>query len=738
MTLEERRRLLASTGPNVVQSDTESAQPDKRSDALKVMENIATGGYSAVNSVLMGLPDFLIETAGGSKAKKVIDELRARNQEAAMVGDIGGTVGSMFIPGGAIVKGLGLGAKGLGAVKAGEGLVKAADWMKGGELTGNLLQKGGQAALRGGAQAAEQALPRALFASDTRDAEGNLSAETFGKSLGENLSTVPGSIATGAALGGVLGPAAQRLFGKGTKAMGQYGEDLATFGKNEAQELLDKATLATTGLETRALKRAAAALGMDTPQAATRRGGDYVSELAEGIRKLGIKGKRQWEALIDKNDQAWKAIDKGFEKNAPEGWNKILASKLAGDDDLIEQAMMKGEDSAMKMVDDAAKLVSGSTSIKSIRDTLSNIARNNMNGTPAERAKAQIAFAAKKKIDDFIADTSGEDVGEAKEMYKLLQPFMVQESRDVFKLGKAFSAGSPTFEKGAIAKAMGMGGGGAATGALLSGEVQNIGQENFDPTKLATASLMGSLAPKMLAKASNKVVDELGRKAGGLLAKPEVTEALVQSVKEAPQTISKAASILEQKQALNTNPDASIEQKEVTMAPEKVQAARAEFSNKFAGTMNAKLQQMYLKYYKDMDPQDFLDRVSAQTEGFTNMRAMAPILYPDEKGRNEFLRKYDAYLQLKNVDIDEAIKGTGFLGEFTPKGKKAIAEQQKLKDSLVNLASEGDPAKRAAAKKQVDAYIADVQKNPELVGQFMTDFGLDFNDLSKLGLTEGA
>ena len=192
MTLEERNRLLGSI-PQEQAVPVPKPYVDNRDDMTKILEGIGTGGYEAANSVLMGLPDVIINSMGESDAKKAIEGLRQRNKEAAQVGEIGGLVGSMFIPGGALVKGLGMGAKALGAAKAADKLIKAGKWIEGGQLTGNLAQKALTAGARGAAQSAEQIIPRALLA----QADAGKTAEE----KQAELANAPLSILTGAGLG---------------------------------------------------------------------------------------------------------------------------------------------------------------------------------------------------------------------------------------------------------------------------------------------------------------------------------------------------------------------------------------------------------------------------------------------------------------------------------------------------------------------------------------------------------
>ena len=86
-------------------------------------EDIAAGGYSALNSALFGIPDVLVKAAS-SDAYSQLQALRERNKTASLIGDIGGA----FAPtGGLLAKGVGLGAKAVGAGLKGVKAVKAAE-----------------------------------------------------------------------------------------------------------------------------------------------------------------------------------------------------------------------------------------------------------------------------------------------------------------------------------------------------------------------------------------------------------------------------------------------------------------------------------------------------------------------------------------------------------------------------------------------------------------------------------
>jgi hypothetical protein len=716
MTLEQRAKLLRQN-PSALSIAADPS--DTRTNEQKILDRLGAGGYSALNSVLMGLPDYLVKTASAD-SYKYLKELREKNQDAANIGDIAGTIGSMFIPGGAIVKGLGAGAKAIGAVGAADKLAKAGKFLGGTELTGNLLSKIGQGGLRGAGQAAEQAIPRALTGLGVAETDEDRQAALLG---------VPLSVGVGGLGGAVLGPLASKLLGKTKIAGKEFGESTPEFLANEAREVLDKATLQQAGIETRALRLAARGAGFGNPRVAATKGQDYVNELAAGLRERGIRGKKNFEALVDKNRKAWDEIDEAFQKNAPKNWSEQFSNRLATDDDLLQLVDEQGTEAATKAFTDIAAKIAKDSNLPALKNRLGNMVRSGMNAIdPDEKARGFVANQIRKKLDDYVADASGLDVTDAKADYKLLQPFMQQEGRDTFKLTKA-GAGSPTFEK-------------ATVGALIGGGTQSgIGSEQgFDPGKaltgLAGGALLGGAANKLLPAILNKGSAELGRLGGGILANPTAQKLLEKGIQQAPNALVKEGSIVAGKAAKvpaakSADPEQSTAEKEAALPQDQVAPARQEFSQKFAKTLNSKLETIYQQYYSDVDPQEFLQKVAEKTDGFQDMRKVAGILYQNPKEKDAFLRKYDAFLALKNVDIDKALKGGGLL-DLDDSGKKG---RDILVDAMLNLQTEGDTGKRTKEQERiVKERIDQAKDNPQLLAQMLKDYGLDFADLADLGL----
>lgn len=721
MTLEEKRRFLASAPAGATQVPVVD---DKRDMATKVLENIATGGYDAANSVLLGLPDFLMRL--NPESKKAIEDLRARNKEASQVGEIGGLVGSMFIPGGAILKGAGGLAKLAGATKAAEALGKGAQFLKSGELVGNIGQKIGTAALRGAGQAAEQAIPRALLAED----------------VGQGLESLPLSIGVGAAGGALLGPLAQKfLTTPASKVI-----------KEGAEEFVDKAKAATVGAMGIDRKAVMSALNKSLP-GGTRASNRVLSgtkKLIDDVAEIGSKPEYNFLKEVGREDRVeagLRAISKKYETAIddammdPTVQSKAYNAIFDDIDELEKLDIVKFDPknnpytNTAGLIDDYLRKPGGPSSLRNrMQERASTLMKKN-NRTDYEEAELKSLIAGRAALDDVLDEVSsaagGPGLKELGREYRVLKAVKDGEFRNMLKDISPISMGSMTAEKTAIQKLIsGQNITQAAAGAGLTGAAT---AQDFESDPLGTAAkviggglggvAVGKYLPKLIQHsmaAATKPAERIAGKLAGmnLSALDDVS-------------LPKAASIIAQQEKLNKDPASTVEQQEQAMPPEQVEQARQGFSQKFAGVMNQRLQSVYKKYYSDLDPKDFLARVSEKTGNFTDIKAMAPVLYPDKKQRDDFLRKYDAYLALKNIDINKAVKGGGFLG-LDQEAQKA---NELLTQKLIELQSEGDMGKRETAKKQVEKYIADVRKSPELLDQFIRETGLDFADLEQLGLT---
>lgn len=709
MTLEEKLAAQSGAPPG-------SIGPEQQND---LWGNLGAGGYSALNEGLLGLPDFLVKNVGGSKNYQDLKDFREAHKLASDIGGGLGTVGSFLIPGGAIAKGAGLGLKALGAARTGEKLAKAGEFLGAGAKAGDTL---GTLAVRGAGQAAEQAVPRALTNLDFT------SPEAFQQSAASSLDSIPASLATGAGAGALLGKLASKFAGKttlrGTAPEGA-GETLSQFGVSEARKAVNNATLASAGLQTRAVRSASKALGL-RGAAAGKHGDDYVDELAQGIRDYGINGKRQWDALVDKTRQKWDEIETGFQKNAPPGWNARLADDLIKDPSLLQHLAEAGNESAAtQQLLDSVSHLSVTPDLGTVRNKLSNIIKSGLHSTDGDASeKARMALAIKGKIDDFVEQTSGVDVGEAKGLYKLIQPFLWQEGKDIFTVGKPLGElGSPTYEKflgGGVGAALG--GGGQVTGDMAEGKDVDLGKAL---TGAVVGGLVGPAALGATRAIANRTISKGVRALGGALDRPGVGEAVEKATGQIPAKAAKAAALAVDKNILGqsvppTDPlteGAKADATEKTLQPAKVAEAKTEMTDRFKTVLATRLRYLHDNFYSDMDPEQFMAAVQKKTNNFSDMTANADLLYNDPTQRAEFLREYNAHLAAKKLDIDKALSP---LAGFNLGGLKADEEgnrnRETLRELLLNRITGGKLEDRTAAnEKKVDAYIADLQRNPALL-----------------------
>lgn len=150
-----------------------------------MLSNILAGGYSGINNFAFGLPDLAVKAFGGQNYQN-LKNWQAANPVGSTIGGLAGDVGSFFIPGGVIAKAAGKGAQALGATKAAESLANLSRVAKGGEGIGKFAT--------GAAQAAEQAIPRALTATATNPED-----------AGNNALGAGAGILGGGVLGSALG-----------------------------------------------------------------------------------------------------------------------------------------------------------------------------------------------------------------------------------------------------------------------------------------------------------------------------------------------------------------------------------------------------------------------------------------------------------------------------------------------------------------------------------------------------
>lgn len=744
MTLDELSQKIQS-GAAVTPQGTIATGPAQDAN---FWNNLGTGGWAALNEAGMGLPRWLVDrgdqitSALGSKVKvgDVLDQAAKTHETANTIGTGTGLVGSMFIPGGAVTKGVGGLVKGAGALskiggleKLGEGITKGGEFLAKTGAEGNAAQKIGQYALRGAGQAAEQAVPRVLT--------GN-----------EDASSLPLSIGGGAILGPILGPLSKKLLAKGSSKVQKLaeesdinagnvpedvGQNQADFLAKQAANELNHQTLKDVGVDSRSLKQSLGKIGIKGA-AAGRGAEEAIGQIAQGVRDFGIIGKKSLQDNIDLNNKLWENIGQGFEKNAPPTWRTDLDQSMVSNP-LIQDAV--SEASNLSKAQDTLSAIQKNISnpnydVSKIRNYLGNLIKGNLHSANADdQVAAQVGLAVKNHFDDFVGNLSGQDVSKAKYLNKTLQPLEWALGKQELKLEHGFKEGSPTFEKAATFGLLG--GGGEAGRENASGEDFDLGKTSL---AAAGAALGGPLLSKAIVKAANKGTSLAGRAVSNLVSKnnPLIAEKLGNAIEAAPSKVSQGLGIgggqaIGNSLGITTPKDmgaANQDNLEQPAAPEN--KTPQQFSPQFKSVIRDKLQKIYQSDYSDMNPNDFMKKVAEKTDNFTNIEKIAPIIYNDQKEREQFLTKYKAYNALKSVPIEKAVRGQSGLESLVGSNKDAGEARKTLKENI--LAMQPDLTKRAEIEKKFDKFVGEVNKNPALLPQFAQTFGLDFDELRQLGL----
>jgi hypothetical protein len=515
----------------------------------------------------------------------------------------------------------------------------------------------------------------------------------------------------------------------------------------EVRQALDKSYARSLGLDAMALKRATRPLGYNTVQRGGRNAENYLDEFAQWGRANRISGEKDLKAALDRNDQTWGMIDNEFDKKVASldpKWSKKVANDLALDPEI---GKLIEEQANTDLADFASKTIAGIAkqgNLKTIRSTLGNIAqtRAGQNATPTQKLEAQLALKLKNKIDDYVSDSSGvapEIIQQAKTDYKFLQPFMAFEGRDAFKLG-GIAPGPGTAEK-LLGYSL-IGGGGLA--GLGAG-----GENGVDPGAVATGLIGGALARKGLTGAFNKLTAKGGALAGRALANNKVKgvlEGLAQKSEQIPGQLPVVASGIASDKVTEGNTE-DVPQLE-TQNPEDniVKGENAsenqipEISPRLQNVLRNKLGVIYETEYADqLTPEEFIEKVKAKTKNFSDQASLATFLFDTDKDRESYIRQINAYKDLKNVDLDKALKGRGgvnipILGNIGGDEESGNAYDM-LANTVLNLKNEGDLTKRTPAQeKQLRNTVELLRKNPEMMQSFLQGTGLDFKQLKDLGV----
>jgi hypothetical protein len=426
---------------------------------------LGPAALGAANGVLFGLPEAAIKAIGGDKVRQIVDAYKAKN-EGYGAGETAGSVASMFIPGGAIAKGLGAGAKALGAAKLGEGLTKV-----GKVASGPMGLKQGLAA------AAEQAVPRAVSEQvDTGDT---------GKTASD--------LALGVAGGGVLG-----------KGMGTVGKLATKYIPPRPMEeigegLNDQILSNVFGRDlTRGIRQVTKNSGGSSAQ--IEKIEDVKNIIVDQLEKNGIGNKQAAEDLLGENGQAWQKIGQNMNDAVANGQVKSLA-ELPDDmfthPDMIDALKYHGpkaEDALLDLATTIGRVADDpANTFAKTREVLNKTIQTGFKtGNADDLVKSDVASAMKNYFDQKAMEVAppDTDIAKLKEIYPAFLAMGKALARDKATVAPAFTPGSDTFARFVTAMSPG--------GDVVQAVTGNIAGQALNKAATAGANLVGTeLASKL-------------------------------------------------------------------------------------------------------------------------------------------------------------------------------------------------------------------------------------------------
>jgi hypothetical protein len=682
------------------------------------LDDLAAGGYSALDSALFGLPGWVVGNVAGSENVKKFEEWKKEHEEAGKIGDIVGTVGSLLLPGGAITKGLGKGlgllGRGAEALKLGKlasgigkgvkALDTVGDVIKGtktlGATGGKLVGLGGKA-LRGALGAAETALPRALFGG----AEG-----------------LPESIAAGAVLGPLGGWLGGKL-GKGITKLKGMAQNAGLKGLGVTEGMLGKG----------------GSFGKASRAVAGKAGG--VEDLKDLTLKMagkeGMSGVDDMVAYSMRPNGPWMRVAEGYNA-APAAIKMQEMAQLPALRKIAEEFGEEGEKVVAKLLQDVGKRGDYNAVKDHLWDLVKRAGRGGMDDVTIATGRAAREMA--EAVDDIAAKlTPDVDLDLLKKEYPFKKLADEVRFKDAKSLETPFAQGSPTSEKGLMTKLLG-GGAGAAVGGFDPADPSTWG-------KAAIAGIGGSLGgaalSKYLPRLANKAMSGIGDLAGKVTSKLPIDKLDVLAPK--------AAGILGMggeptggaaiaggagaggTEASTATAEAAID--EAAPTPEAAQAIKDEAAKetniKFLSTIKEKL---FTDWQLDgwaasgIPFEDFAAEVERVTNGFDPKKS-AKVLFKDKAEREDYLKQYEIALQYKSLGEGGGIEAAlGYEGATNPMlaGVKDVmagigageedflARKQKfgaLADLLANLETKDTTGQaRAFTMKKVEDDIADIAR----------------------------
>lgn len=674
-------------------------------------EDIATGGYSALNSALFGIPDVLVKAASSDAYKKLRD-LRERNKAAALIGDIGGA----FAPtGGLLAKGIGtaakLGAKGLqaaklvklasGAAKIGKVADTASDIIKGSKAVRGLSGAMGRGVLSAG----EQILPRVV---------------TGEAGLGE--------IGLSGALGAATGALGYGI-GKGLQRLPEKIEDMKKWA--------DKTILKRANVTDKVMRQQRAYMGGDISK--------YYAELADLAETRELHRGPELDKMVAEIKDTWKQIAGAFDDA---GIKLSDATDSIKADTAVKNVLSRLGDQGDEALKDLITKVDATEGFANKREYLNKII---FSDKIDDETKA-LALVAKGVLEGTAEELTGLNVGKAKEAWRLMKPFEMADKLDDMRVASGgLAGGSDTAFK------LGLAGLGAGSG--ISG-LKDVQEDPSNPqawVKLLAAGVFGTSlsagARERVGIALAKVIRKMPtEKIAGVIqdvAEGKLAKVLAKIPKEdLPVGMSKFFVGKLRDEVKDIAPEEKVVAAEEPAAEQAEKQEIVEVAQEqpeaYMEALNERMMAYWAENFADtMEFPEYIAAVKEATDGFDPRRTVN-FFFSDKKERQKFITDLEVASKFKDVDVEGLMQGPGFAEGILEPGSAAAKRLKKDEfiDTIAKLVtSEGSlPSKSTRDTIQADiSAILKLDATPDekkelILAKLEDKYGLGYSTLRQLGL----
>lgn len=591
---------------------------------------LGAGGYSALNSALLGIPDAIVKRVS-QPAYSDLKKLEAANPGATLAG----TTAGYFVPGlgelGLAGKALEAGSAGLKALKAASAASKIDELLnvaKGGEGISKLAQ--------GAASGLVQSAPRAAVQGlDTGD---------WGGAGTEALAGTVGGAALGKVLGGVAAKAPQLT------------DDLATASD---KALIDGALGINS---TKAFKKV---LGPNAtvPQIeqAYQKSADLIRQIAGNNEGL-IAIKPVLKDFVTDTGQTWNAFARNFDEARPllaDSANMNNIAALPAVQNLTDSFGAEGQNALESLIEK----VDRSPTFASKRGLLDAYANAGFKSDdPMKQYLGQAARGIKGQIDDMALQlTPDTDLGQMKQVYSALLPIKKMLQMAEIKGENVFREGSQTAGRllaSTLAEhgpsSLGLGLINPAYGAsMLAGDVATKTIPQL--ANKATAAIGAKLGPVLRSEGAQNVASMLGQNAAKVAGGAGKLGAGIAGGIGAVQGL---APTQEEETAASQVPGGQQALAEEANAPTGAASmAKWQTNQDYMQTIENRLQTQYQTrgFMMYMPYDQFVQEVAQATHNF-DPKFSARLLFEDPRDQADYLKTYNTYLQKSTIDLNGALQ----------------------------------------------------------------------------------